>query len=189
VNFNSHMDDVVQLTADLVNICSPGERQGRAYQPPTGRQLASAVNTVVQQVNRHARRLSTATVEALLPAVSTIRAVYDEIDTDDLGRAAATVNTLLDRSSPRPHLAQHDGEPWHLHFHAADAGPVDGWLGPCAVGLATVLGSGYAERLGVCAAPVCDRVFVDTSRNGARRFCCTACQNRVKSAAHRARNP
>ncbi|HEX8935998.1 MAG TPA: CGNR zinc finger domain-containing protein, partial [Pseudonocardiaceae bacterium] len=48
-------------------------------------------------------------------------------------------------------------------------------------------GSDCASRLGVCSAPRCDRVYVDASRNGTRRFCCTACQNRVKSAAHRAR--
>ncbi|MFC6935784.1 CGNR zinc finger domain-containing protein [Actinomadura yumaensis] len=35
--------------------------------------------------------------------------------------------------------------------------------------------------------PHCDRVYVDTSRNGTRRFCSTACQNRVKTAAFRAR--
>jgi predicted RNA-binding Zn ribbon-like protein len=45
------------------------------------------------------------------------------------------------------------------------------------------------DRLGVCAAPRCDRVYVDTSRNATRRFCSTACQNRVKAAAFRAAHP
>ena len=49
------------------------------------------------------------------------------------------------------------------------------------------IGSAQADRLGVCQAPVCDRVYVDASKNGTRRFCSTACQNRVKAAAHRAR--
>ena len=31
------------------------------------------------------------------------------------------------------------------------------------------------------------RVYVDVSRNGRRRFCSTSCQNRVKTAAFRAR--
>jgi predicted RNA-binding Zn ribbon-like protein len=44
-----------------------------------------------------------------------------------------------------------------------------------------------AQRPGICSAPSCDRVFVDTSRNGTKRFCTTACQNRVKAAAFRAR--
>jgi predicted RNA-binding Zn ribbon-like protein len=50
-----------------------------------------------------------------------------------------------------------------------------------------VLGSPMADRLGLCSAPSCDRAYVDISRNGARRFCSTACQNRVKAATFRER--
>jgi predicted RNA-binding Zn ribbon-like protein len=39
----------------------------------------------------------------------------------------------------------------------------------------------------VCAAPACDRVFVDVARDAQRRFCSPRCQSRVKAAAHRAR--
>ncbi len=101
--------------------------------------------------------------------------------------AAAAANQLLQRYRPTPHLDRHDGEPWHLHFHGQGAADPSGWGGGVAVGLATVLGSSYPDRLGVCQAPACDRVFVDVSRNGTRRFCSTACQNRVKAATHRAR--
>ena len=62
-----------------------------------------------------------------------------------------------------------------------------GWGAGCATGLAIVLGGDLYDRLGVCTAPHCDRVYVDTSRNGTRRFCSTACQNRVKAAAFRER--
>jgi predicted RNA-binding Zn ribbon-like protein len=54
--------------------------------------------------------------------------------------------------------------------------------------MAMVLGSSAHDRLDVCQAPACDRVYVDVSRNGARRFCSTACQNRVKAAAFRERS-
>ena len=76
---------------------------------------------------------------------------------------------------------------WSLHFHGPDDGLVNGWGAGCAAGLALALGTGLAGRLGVCAAPHCDRVFVDVSRNGQRRFCSPQCQSRVKAAAHRAR--
>ncbi len=33
------------------------------------------------------------------------------------------------------------------------------------IGLAYVLASDHAARLGTCAAPACDRVFIDASRN------------------------
>jgi predicted RNA-binding Zn ribbon-like protein len=69
----------------------------------------------------------------------------------------------------------------------ADNSLPDGWAAGCATGLAVVLGGSGADRLGVCTAPGCDRVFVDTSRNGTRRYCSTSCQNRVKTAAFRAR--
>jgi len=49
------------------------------------------------------------------------------------------------------------------------------------------LGGSHSDRLGVCTAPRCDRVYVDTSRNGTRRYCSTSCQNRVKTAVFRAR--
>ena len=57
----------------------------------------------------------------------------------------------------------------------------------CATALAVVLGTEHGGRLGVCTAPRCDRVYVDTSRNATRRFCSASCQNRVKTAAFRAR--
>ncbi|MGH3516357.1 MAG: CGNR zinc finger domain-containing protein, partial [Haloechinothrix sp.] len=33
----------------------------------------------------------------------------------------------------------------------------------------------------------CRRAFLDTTRNGTRRFCSTTCQNRIKAAALRRR--
>ena len=45
--------------------------------------------------------------------------------------------------------------------------------------------SDRAGRLGVCAAPECDRVSVDASQNGSRSFCSVTCQNRVKNVRHR----
>jgi predicted RNA-binding Zn ribbon-like protein len=74
-----------------------------------------------------------------------------------------------------------------LHFHGPDDSFERGWAAGIAAGLALAIGSDLAGRLGVCTAPDCDRVFVDSSRNAGRRFCSTRCQSRVKAAAHRAR--
>jgi hypothetical protein len=65
--------------------------------------------------------------------------------------------------------------------------PMETPTASCATALAIALASEVSARLGVCAAPHCDRVYVDTSRNGSRRFCSAACQSRVKAAAFRAR--
>jgi predicted RNA-binding Zn ribbon-like protein len=113
--------------------------------------------------------------------------VFHAVAAGDLDDAARTLNTLMAHWHAQPRLDRHDNEPWHLHFHREDASFVHGWAAGMATGLAFVIGSEYADRLGVCSAPACDRVYADTSRNGTRRFCSTACQNRVKAAAFRAR--
>ena len=105
----------------------------------------------------------------------------------DIDAAAHAVNALLRRTGARPSLDRHDGEPWHLHFHGTEETLATGWAAGCAAGLAVVLGGDGWGRLGVCTAPRCDRVYVDTSRNGTRRFCSAACQNRVKAAVFRER--
>jgi predicted RNA-binding Zn ribbon-like protein len=97
------------------------------------------------------------------------------------------VNDVLSVTGAIPVLSRHDGAAWHLHFHAPDATWAVSWAGSMSTALAIVLGSPAHDRLGVCSASVCDRVYVDVSRNGARRFCSTACQNRVKAAAFRER--
>jgi predicted RNA-binding Zn ribbon-like protein len=58
-----------------------------------------------------------------------------------------------------------------------------------AASLTMIIGTGRAGRLGRCTAHLCDRVFYDTTRNGSRRFCGPACQNRAKSSAYRTRRP
>jgi predicted RNA-binding Zn ribbon-like protein len=113
--------------------------------------------------------------------------VFEEASAGAIDDAAAQVNALLIRTGARPELERHDGQSWHLHYHAADNSLPNGWAAGCATGLAVVLGGSGSDRLGVCTAPACDRVYVDTSRNGTRRYCSTSCQNRVKTAAFRAR--
>lgn len=185
VNFNSHQDAVVLRTADLVNALTPGHRRGRPYPQPRGAELAAAIRTVIPTASD--ADLAGDVPDKLAGYVQRLRAVFAAVGAGDVDTAAGIVNDLLDELHPTPYLDHHDGQPWHVHFHGRDDDFADGWAGPCAVALAIVLGGEYADRLGLCSAPECDRVYIDVSRNGTRRFCSTACQNRVKAAAHRAR--
>jgi predicted RNA-binding Zn ribbon-like protein len=186
VEFNSHTDRVVRVAVDLVNLLTPGEARGRPYEPATGARLAREVTGVLR--GGGGRRDATEDEAAELTAIAALlRGVFTAVSAGDLDTAALTVNRMLTWSGARPELERHDGSGWHLHFHSADRTLVNGWAAGCATGLAVVLGGPLYDRLGVCTAPHCDRVYVDISRNGARRFCSTACQNRVKTAAFRAR--
>lgn len=179
MDFNSHTDGVVADAVALVNALTEGERRGRPYVPDD--RVAAATGALKWSTPTPAE------ADALAEAARELRAVFESFAAGDVDGAADQVNRLLERYNARPHLARHDGEPWHVHFHASGDALAAQVAAPCATGLAVVIDSGHHDRLGVCTAPHCDRVYVDVSRNGTRRFCSTACQNRVKTAAFRAR--
>jgi predicted RNA-binding Zn ribbon-like protein len=108
------------------------------------------------------------------------------LDQADLDTAAGALNTLLTRSPAHPHLAKEDGT-WSLHHHPVDSDVVGSWTAICAEALARLVGAGYGDRVHLCEAADCRRAYVDTTKNGTRRFCSTTCQNRVKAAARRRR--
>ena len=188
VNFNSHADIVVRVAVGLVNLLTEGEDRSRKYLPPEGGDERAAQISALFKSAGGRRPVTAAEAADFSGVAADLRAVFEAVAADDIDSAAGRVNAMLDATSARPALERHDDEPWHLHFHSADeTSMVKGWEAGCATGLAIVLGSEYCDRLGVCTAPHCDRVYVDTTRNGSRRFCSTACQNRVKAAAFRER--
>jgi len=97
------------------------------------------------------------------------------------------VNDLLVESDCRPRLISHDGLPYHLHYR-----PLAGDLAArvkafTAAGLAYLMAEGWGSRLGRCQREGCAIAFVDTSRNGTRRFCSVRCANQVNVSNHRVR--
>jgi predicted RNA-binding Zn ribbon-like protein len=187
VNFNSHLDAVVAVAVRVVNVATPGQRQGRPYPVPDGGELTDAMNAALDPGGTRRRRLTDSESRELAAQSPLLRPVFEAQADDDPNRAAAVLNDLMATLGTKPRLERHDGEPWHLHVHAHDGSTVENWLASYAFGLAVVIGSEHADRLGVCVARECDRVYVDVSRNGRRRFCSTACQSRTKAAAYRAR--
>jgi predicted RNA-binding Zn ribbon-like protein len=176
VDFDSHTSGVVTALVAAVNAVTPGWSRGRPYQPAG-----------VEQIHATLGPATVAEVDALAAYLGDLRAAFDALDNGDLDGACRLVNDILGLTGAAPVLARHDGEAWHVHYHAKEASWSIGWAAAMATAMAMVLGSAAHDRLGVCGAPACDRVYVDTSRNGARRFCSTACQNRVKAATFRER--
>ncbi|MCX5416804.1 CGNR zinc finger domain-containing protein [Streptomyces sp. NBC_00059] len=176
------------MTAALVNVTAPGMRRSRPYSPPEGEALAEAVSEVLIAGNRHARAVDAGEAARLMSLAHRLHAVFVHLEGHDTDGAVGVVNALFADLRPVPRLDRRAGEPWHLYFRSPEDDLAGDVAAQCGIALATALGSRYAERLGICSAPACDGVYVDVSRNGTRRFCSTACQNRVKAAAHRARH-
>jgi predicted RNA-binding Zn ribbon-like protein len=188
--FDSHVQMLLATTVSLVNRLSPGYDGGHPVAAPADdRALRSAVREAVnaQGYDVPLRAVTAPDARLLASTVAEARLVIEAIDAGDLATAARRTNGLLRRTGARPQLDTHGPGVWNLHFHGPDDSFGVGWAAGIAAGLAMALGTPDAGRLGVCAAQACDRVHLDTSRNGGRRFCSTRCQNRTKAAAHRAR--
>lgn len=188
VAFDSHVLNVLDVAARLVNELTAGHRRGHPYDAPAGRARVEATARALGGNGRRTPRMTPQEAAALGEHAAELRVAFHAAHAGDLARAAATVNGLLARTGARPQLDPEPGGGWQVHFHGSDDSLAVGWAAGCATGLALALGSDLAGRLGVCDADRCDSVFVDTSKNGSRRFCSTACQNRVKAAAFRARS-
>jgi predicted RNA-binding Zn ribbon-like protein len=126
---------------------------------------------------------------AALGGVEELRALRDRLravfHAADRPAAAALLNGLLADSGAVPRLVP-DGERWRLAAGPAEPG-VRRLGAVAATGLADFVAERGFDRLGTCAAAPCDCAFVDRSRAGTRRYCCTYCADRVAASAYRAR--
>lgn len=185
--FDSHMAVLLDAGVSLVNALTDGDARGRPFTAPAGAALPAAVDAALPAPGTRPRRIEPAQAAHLAETARKLRQVFEAVALDRLDDAVAVLNELLLSNGARPQLDRVGGEPWQVHFHGADDSLAVGWSAGCATGLAMVIGGDRAGRLGVCQAAQCDRVYVDTSRNAGRQFCSTACQNRSKAAAFRAR--
>ena len=165
MHFNPYGGAAALVAADLVNAGSAGELLAGMVRH--GMSIASL--TEAENVKIHAWASRLRPVFAAAP-----------------GERVALVNDLLTDSACRPYISSHDGKPPHLHYSAADAGPVGRVRAFTAGGLAHLVCED-PDRLGICEREGCEVAYVDTSRNGRRRYCSTRCATRVYVAEHRAR--
>lgn len=107
---------------------------------------------------------------------------------EDTATTVRRVNAIIAEARTTPHLTDHDGYDWHVHFFAPGSRLADHLAAECGIALAYVVAGGELDRLRVCEAPGCARVLVDLSRNRCRRYCDSrTCGNRMHVAAYRAR--
>ena len=124
---------------------------------------------------------------AELEAVRRLRGPLRELLTSDRDEAVRIVNRTFAEHVVLPQVVRHDGWDYHLHVDAADAPQADQIAVETAMAMVDVIRADELSRLAVCADAPCGGVVLDLSRNRSRRFCSTACGNRVAAAAYRAR--
>jgi predicted RNA-binding Zn ribbon-like protein len=120
---------------------------------------------------------------------ATLRKGADALVTDRNPPSATivAVNEKLARSPVVSTLIK-GGSGWQVKPRFK-AGLADALLGRLAADFAETLASGRANRLRRCEHPSCAMMFIDTSKNGKRRWCSMeTCGNREKAAGRRARS-
>ena len=179
MNFDSYTDLSVVTAVDLVN----------TYDPETGADEMTGTEDLrrflVAHQDSYVRPISEADLDAVRGLRQRLRSAFTSADLDAV---VGLLNDLLTEANAVPQLTGHGGEPMHFHYVPYEASLVAHIAAESAMGLAIVVRDGGLERLAVCAATGCSRVFVDTSRNRSRRYCDPGtCGNRTNVAAYRAR--
>jgi predicted RNA-binding Zn ribbon-like protein len=181
VNFIGYRSDALGAAVELVNevTAGPADQQHAADGTP-----ADQMRSILVAHGYLAGRAPASVEPALRAWARRLRTVFDVADVEE---AAVAVNALLVDVRVEPHLSNHDGQGFHLHYSPPEADVVDRLRASTAFALAMLVSEYGVDRHGRCAAQGCARVFADTSRNAARRYCSPACANRSAVAAHRAR--
>ncbi|MEU9202766.1 CGNR zinc finger domain-containing protein [Streptomyces sp. NPDC048332] len=175
----------LDVVVDLVNTAPESE-------PPEGGEPVDGLadtEALYAFAGRHRVSGVGALDEKDLRAVHDVRARFAEVfAAADAQVAASLVNALVAAAGTTPHLSNHDGYDWHVHYFAPDASLADHLAADCGMALAFIIVAGETERLRRCEAPDCRHAFVDLSRNRSRRYCSSrTCGNRLHVAAYRAR--
>jgi predicted RNA-binding Zn ribbon-like protein len=114
-----------------------------------------------------------------------LRSVFEARDT---AIVVALLNELLQGVRVEPYVELSSDRSIQLHLNVEEDLPLARRLAAeAALGLSAALEQYGIERFQVCNAVPCTDVFIDTSRNRTRRYCCEQCANRHNVAAHRRR--
>jgi predicted RNA-binding Zn ribbon-like protein len=128
------------------------------------------------------------TAQDLAEALVLRRRLRGVFEARDITAAAEVLNELLEGIQVKPRIGLTPDGSIKLELDVEDELPLARRLAAeAALGLSAALEQYGIERLHVCNAAPCTDVFIDTSRNHTRRYCCEQRANRHNVAAYRQR--
>ncbi|MEU5881914.1 CGNR zinc finger domain-containing protein [Spirillospora sp. NPDC047279] len=127
-------------------------------------------------------RLAHRDLDAMRDLRAQLRAIFVSAATGDDEDAIERINSLLIQHPVHPQLTDHDAQRWHLHLN--EGGSIyDRYAAWAAMGLAVKISDRGLDRLGICRADDCARVFFDATANHSQRYCSDRCAGRPSSVA------
>jgi predicted RNA-binding Zn ribbon-like protein len=168
------------LAVRLVNAANPGEGRGDALA------TVDSFRSLMADRPQLAARVTGSDLEALRLLRAELRLIFTAAAEGSDAEAIERLNALLIRHPIHQQLARHDGQRWHMHL--VDSGSVaDRYAAGAIAGLTGLITESGTRRLGVCAAPGCERVFVGNSAGRDRQYCSPQCTPEASVSALRAR--
>ncbi|WP_131737695.1 CGNR zinc finger domain-containing protein [Actinomadura roseirufa] len=161
------------LAVDLVNTQRPGQDDLRDL---------DALRALLGQRPDFGGRIAHRDLDAMRGLRAQLRAIFSAAARGNAEDAVDLLNTLLIQHPCHPQVTRHDGQDWHLHFNEAGSIP-DRFAARAAMGLAAKIAAQGPDRLGVCRADGCERVFFDATANRSRRHCSDRCAGRPLTTA------
>src|SRR3954468_8139476 len=116
MTFDSHVFNLVDVAARLVNELTPGLRGGHEVAAPRGADRVAAAATALGGNGRPTPHVTPRQATALAAHARQMRRVFDATERSDLSEAVRVLNALLRRTGARPQLDPLDGAGWHVHF-------------------------------------------------------------------------
>lgn len=165
------------LAQNLVNSYDP------THSPPEYLQTAADLKAFLALHGLPSHNASAADLPRVRRLRAEVRAIFEA---PDPGKAIAGANEVLRRARPELQLKAEGGAA-AFEWGAGGASVIERLNSAVALNLGFLLELYGFERLRICDADPCVDVFVDVSKQGARRYCAVDCANRARIAQFRAR--
>jgi predicted RNA-binding Zn ribbon-like protein len=169
-----------ELAVRLVN--ATGSEQDHGDRLAT----VEAFRSLLADRPQYAGRVTVGDLEALRLLRGELRLIFTAVSGGRDTEAVDRLNALLTRHPIHQQLTRHDGRRWHMHL--VESGSVsDRYAAAAIAGLTGLVAESGTRRLGVCAAPGCERVFAGNGVGRDKRYCSARCTPEASVRALRAR--
>lgn len=165
------------LAVRLVNTAEPGRGDD-------GLASVESYRDLVSDRPHLAGRVTANDLEALRSLREELQLIFAAAARHDEAEVAGRLNALLTRHPIHQQLARHDGQNWHVHL-VESGSAADRYAAGAVAGLTGLVTTSGTERLGICAAPGCERVLI-ANRAGGKHYCSEQCTPKANVRALRA---
>jgi predicted RNA-binding Zn ribbon-like protein len=174
VDLNSYAD----LAVRLANSANQGGRDD------DGLATVESYRALVADRPHLVGRVTPGDLEALRLLRDELRLIFTAAERCDGAVVAEKLNALLTRHPIHQQIVSHDGQHWHIHL-VESGSAADRHAAGAIAGLTGLITDSGTERLGVCAAADCERVFIAAASSADMRYCSEQCQPKADVRALR----